>query len=44
MQAPVLSRVRRVDWRRERDEWKREKARPGGDVVIADERWGSEQM
>ena len=29
------SLVRRVDWRRESEEWKRVKVRPGGEVVIA---------
>ena len=34
-QAPVRSRVRSVNWRCESEEWKRVKARPGGEVVMA---------
>ena len=34
-QAPVRSRVKSVDWRRESEEWKRVKARPGGEAVMA---------
>ena len=34
-QTQVRSRVRRVDWRRESVEWKRVKAKPGREVVMA---------
>lgn len=34
LQVPVCGWVKKVDWCPERDEWKREKARPGGEEVM----------